>query len=236
MKHIISENLTTLDPTDLADVISKIEAIKTIIGPVTSKIQPCQKKDFQQIGSKLETTIKHTKQAAHDNSDVFPIDYSFDRIDKSIQNYTDFTHLESLLVMLLQTVRETRSVNGIVATDETNIIYDYLQIAAKKNSALKEAMKPIADYYKKGPHKAADNFDIEHQTSITINNVKVKSRFTNTGNTKLSFSPNPELSFRVRGVIEVEPGNSVIIKPGYHAIIIKNEGNTTGSFSVKRNK
>ena len=236
MKKQIPENLINLDTSDMTSVEDGIGALSSTIAPATSEIAPEQKKDYQQIGPKLESMIRIAQFAAQNNSGAFPQDYTTDRIDKALQNYDDFKHIRSLLAPVMEIIDETIAVNGIVAADEMNYIYETLQLASVKNPALKKVIEPIVDYYKRGKKKDYSTINLEKGTSISLKGVAPGSRVINAGSTRISMDDTVENAGRSKrmGTIYIEPGNSFVVPAGITAFTVKNLSVTEpASFLVK---
>ncbi len=237
-KHQIPENLTNIIPADKTAAEGGITTLSTKIATATSVIQPDQKKDFQQIGPKLESVIRIGQQAAHDNPNAMPAGYTCDRIDKSMQNYDDFVELRGLLAPVMEIIEETIAVNGIVAADELNFIYGNLSLAATKNAALKKVIAPITAYYEKGPRKGFSTMNLAKGTSISITGAVPGTRVTNTGTSRISLDDGAETSgsWKKMGLVYVEPGSSVVIPPHVTAFLVTNLSATDpASFEIKLN-
>jgi hypothetical protein len=239
MKNSITENLVNMAPADLTAAEGGITTTENKIAGSISQIQPAQQKNYQKVGPKLLEIVRQGKNIAHDYSTSLPSGFSFDRIDNSLQNVDDFTHLKSLMSPVFATIKETVDVNAIVAADEMNKIYGYLQVAAESNAALKTVLEPIAKYYAKGPKKGYTVLEINADSIIHIKGAVPGTRVTNHGTTRICLSDEIENvgSVKVMGTVYVDPGGSALIPKGITSFQVKNMSATEkGSFSVKFRK
>ncbi len=236
MKHNLEPNLNTVAPADITIIETAIGTVNTKIAPAINTISTEQKKDYQIIGPKLESIVRIAQKAAHDFPNLFPGTFDVDFIDTFMQNFDDFNHLNNLLSVPKLNAENTALTNGILAADQANIIYSFLQMALPKHPEVKEYVDAMADYYKKAPREDAITFSINSGTSIDINHAVPKSMVINKGITRLVLLAGPELSGNVQRVdrIYIEPGNSAEIPAGYTSITIRNESaDQTGSFSIR---
>jgi len=236
MKHSIAKNTTPISPADLNIIKDNLEIINSKIDPAVSKILPQQKKNYQKMGPKFESSKGAALEVIQNHPEIFPPSFNTANLSDYLKKNEDFSHLAQSTKMILIKCENSACVNGILAVNEINMIYEYVLAALPSNPALKNYARAIGKFYSKKPRKQAVVFSINESTSIDFNNAKPKTNFNNLGITLLSLSEGPDLNKRVKRVakIYVEPGNSVKVPVGYKSITISNESATVvGNFSLK---
>jgi hypothetical protein len=236
MKNQLPGNTTQLTPADITSIVTKINDCKTLIAPVVIEIAPGQKKMYPQGGQKKEgtMTMAHTVAIAH--PEIMPTTFEVAKIDAYLKSRAVMGQLRDLIGDLYKALDDSYTAYGILASNETNIIYGYLQMAAENDPSLRQEEQELGKFFKKGARKGYTEISIAPAGEADFDNAIPGDKVINTGKARLLLKNGADLSGKVKRVdpITIEPGSSADVPPGYTSIVITNLSATDGgSFEIK---
>lgn len=238
MKNPLPENLTTITPANVTVIEGKANDIGVILEPAVSIISAEQKKNFSIAGQKKEGMMLLAQDVKNDYPGIFPSTFDTTKIDTFLGKKDTMMHLGDIFQTLANKCYDSATVNAIHASDQSNTIYGYLQMAAQHDSSLETIEGELGKYFQKGTKIEPATFGVAGGGFIEINGVIPGKMITNTGTSRIALDESPELSPKVKrvGRIIIDPNTAVKVPDGYTKIIITNLSNEPASFTIKLKK
>ena len=167
--------------------------------------------------------------------EIVPDSFNKDKFKLFITNRDVMRDFADLFQEMSNRCADAATAYSIHASDMTNSVYGYLQMAAQHDPALRDDEKELGKYFEKGPRIAPASFSVAIGGNIEVNHVIPGKLVTNTGTSRLKLQDGASLNPRIKRVapLTIEPGSAVKVPDGYNTILITNLGADIGSFSIK---
>lgn len=236
MKHSLTKKTAVVPPADVTATETDAAAIEARLMPYVIEMLAAQKKSYPLAGLKKDGTIALALQKAKDNTGIFPSTFSITEFESFWINRAIFGHLKTILADLTKKADDSYTAYGILASDATNNVLGYFQMAVESNPDLEDDLEELSQFFKRGKRVPPASFNVPKSGNMDVNNCVPGRVVTNTGTTRLALAAGGELTAGVKRVatIIIEPNTSAKIPAGYTSINISNLSTTdSGSFTVK---
>ena len=133
-----------------------INTLQTILGPRYVQLDGEAIRRLPKMGEKSVAFVEDALEAAKDNPDTLPADFSVAEFDKALVVNKQMSRIDLRLEQITTGVSNMAILSGSSAMSRANQAYGFFQIGARTKAALKAVVERLSERYKRAKKEQGD--------------------------------------------------------------------------------